>query len=115
MEFAQAQGGGTFPVSPPNVLNLPELMENAVNVNDYLIDHAGFDWQALLAGWAEILPQTFEIWLVNRFGDVFIIADDGSVHHLDVAVGTLDRLGRRKRRKRLCCIRAVRRRAWLVS
>jgi hypothetical protein len=66
--------------------------ENAVNVNDYLIDHAGFDWQALLAGWAEVLPETFAIWLVNRFGDVFIIADDGSVHRLDAAVGTLDRL-----------------------
>lgn len=63
-----------------------------MNVNDYLIHHAGFDWPELLAGWAEILPETFAIWLVNSFGDVFIIADDGSVHRLDVAVGKLDRL-----------------------
>jgi hypothetical protein len=50
-----------------------------VNINDYLIDLAGFDWQAMLAGWAEILPETFTMWLVNRFGDAFIIAEDGSV------------------------------------
>jgi hypothetical protein len=47
--------------------------EDAVNVNDYLIDQAGFDWQAMLAGWADILPETFTMWLVNRFGDAFII------------------------------------------
>ena len=45
-----------------------------MNVNDYLIDQARFDWQAMLAGWADILPETFTMWLVNRFGDVFIIA-----------------------------------------
>ena len=41
---------------------------------------------------AEILPTTFTIWLVNRFGDVFIIAQDGSVHLLDIAGGTFERL-----------------------
>jgi hypothetical protein len=46
----------------------------------------------MLAGWSEILPETFTMWLVNRFGDAFIIAEDGSVHHLDVAVGTLHRV-----------------------
>jgi hypothetical protein len=42
--------------------------------------------------WAELLPQTFTMWLVNRFGDAFIIAEDGSVHHLDITGGTLHRL-----------------------
>jgi hypothetical protein len=63
-----------------------------VNVNDYLIDQVGFDWQAMLSGWADILPETFTTWLVNRFGDVFIIAEDGSVQHLDIAGGTLHRV-----------------------
>ena len=43
----------------------------------------------MLAGWADILPEAFTMWLVNRFADVFIIAEDGSVHHLDIAGGTL--------------------------
>ncbi|MEI9976980.1 MAG: DUF1851 domain-containing protein [Ignavibacteriota bacterium] len=63
-----------------------------MNVNDYLIDQAGFDWPTLLAAWAEVLPETFAVWLVNRFGDVFIIAEDGSVQRLDVAVGAVDRV-----------------------
>jgi hypothetical protein len=67
-------------------------MGTPVNVNDYLIDQAGFDWQAMLAGWADILPETFTMWLVNRFGDVFIIAEHGSVHHLDIAGRTLHRV-----------------------
>jgi hypothetical protein len=29
----------------------------SVKANDYLIDQAGFDWQAMLAGWADILPE----------------------------------------------------------
>jgi hypothetical protein len=66
--------------------------KKTVNINDYLIDQAGFDWEAILAGWADILPQSFTLWLVNRFGDAFIIADDGSVHHLDVGAGTLNRV-----------------------
>jgi hypothetical protein len=61
------------------------------NVKDYLIDQAGFDWQAMLAGWADILAETFTMWLVNRFGEVFIIGEDSSVHHLDIAGGTLHR------------------------
>ena len=56
-------------------------------VNDYLIDQTGMDWQAMLSGWAEILPATFTIWLVNRFGDVIAIVDDGSVYLLDIGAG----------------------------
>lgn len=63
-----------------------------VNINDYLISQTGFDCQAQLARWAEILPETFTIWLVNRFANVFIIAEDGSVHCLDVVSGTLERV-----------------------
>jgi hypothetical protein len=63
-----------------------------VNVNDYLIEQARWDWQIMFAGWAEILPDTFTIWLVNRFAEVFFIAEDGSIHFLDITGGTLDRV-----------------------
>jgi hypothetical protein len=53
-------------------------------LNDYLIAQAGRDWSLLLGGWGALLPENFDLWLVNRFGDLFIVPPDGSVHFLDV-------------------------------
>lgn len=39
-----------------------------MDVNDYLISQAGKDWRTLLSGWLEILPKSFTLWMVNRFG-----------------------------------------------
>jgi hypothetical protein len=63
-----------------------------MNINDYLIPHAGKDWRSLLSGWFGLLPQNFTVWLVNRFGDLFVLLDDDSVCMLDVGVGTFKRL-----------------------
>jgi hypothetical protein len=62
------------------------------SIHDYLTDHAGFDWPRLLAGWAWLLPPEVAVWLVNRFGDLFLALPDGSVHALDVTAGTLTKL-----------------------
>src|SRR5260370_25533592 len=52
----------------------------------------------MLSGWSEILPASFTVWLVNRFGDVVAVLDDGSVHLLDIGIGTFQHLaGNRKR------------------
>jgi hypothetical protein len=58
-----------------------------VNIHDYLIDQRGKDWSALVAGWKGALPASFTLWLVNRFGDLFVVFDGGSVHMLDVGIG----------------------------
>src|SRR4029079_5170484 len=63
-----------------------------IAVHDYLIDHTGFDWPRLLAEWAWLLPPEVTVWLMNRFGDLFLILEDGSVQMLDVGGGTLTRL-----------------------
>ncbi len=63
-----------------------------MNLSDYLIDQAGKDWSELLSGWSPPLPSAFTVWLVNRFGDVFVVFEDESVHMLDVGGGTLTRL-----------------------
>ncbi|MEM1260851.1 MAG: DUF1851 domain-containing protein [Pseudomonadota bacterium] len=63
-----------------------------MDVNDYLIDQAGHDWPTLLEDWSWLLPETFTLWLVNRFGDLFIVVDDGSVHMLDCGAGSITRL-----------------------
>jgi hypothetical protein len=63
-----------------------------VNINDYLIDQRGKDWAKLLSVWSGLLPEYFTLWLVNRFGDLFVVLDDGSVHMLDVGHASLKRL-----------------------
>jgi hypothetical protein len=63
-----------------------------MNIKDYLIDQSGKDWQELLGGWADLLPSVLTIWLVNRFGDVILVMDDGSVHLLDIGGGRLERI-----------------------
>jgi hypothetical protein len=62
---------------------------DATSILDYLIDHQDFDWAALFAEWTWLVPNRFTVWLMNRFGDLFIVFDDGSVHMLDVGCGTL--------------------------
>jgi hypothetical protein len=59
-----------------------------MNLRDYLIDQEGKDWCRLLAPWADLLPASFTVWLVNRFGDVFAVCDDGTVCRLDIGSGT---------------------------
>jgi len=63
-----------------------------MNVHDYLIDQSGKDWSELLSNWSDALPSSFTVWLVNRFGDVFVAFEDGSVHMLDVGIGVIERV-----------------------
>jgi hypothetical protein len=61
-------------------------------LTDYLIDHASFDWKSLLHQWSWLLPPRFTVWLMNRFGDLFIVLEDETVHMLDVGAGTLQKI-----------------------
>ena len=63
-----------------------------MNINDYLIDQRGKDWPQLLSGWGRDIPESFTLWLVNRFGDAFLVVDDGSVHMLDAGGGQVSRI-----------------------
>ena len=38
------------------------------------------------------MPPSFTVWLVNRFGDIFFVSDDGGVHLLDVGRCVVERL-----------------------
>jgi hypothetical protein len=64
----------------------------AVSLSDYLLDQSGIDWSRALAPWSWLLPSEFTLWLVNRFADLFLVLPDGTVHMLDVGVGTLSKL-----------------------
>jgi hypothetical protein len=61
-------------------------------LTDYLIEQQGKDWAELLSEWAPPLPRSFTVWMVNLFGDVIAVFEDGSVHLLDMGCGTLERL-----------------------
>jgi hypothetical protein len=64
-----------------------------MNIRDYLLEQTDKDWSALLSDWAALLPANeFTVWLVNRFGDVVMVLNDGTVHMLDVGAGKLERL-----------------------
>jgi len=63
-----------------------------MSLADYLIDHSGFDWARLLTGWEWLLPPEFTVWLMNKYGDLFLIQPDGSVHMLDIGAGSLTNL-----------------------
>ncbi|MDQ3816439.1 MAG: DUF1851 domain-containing protein [Acidobacteriota bacterium] len=64
-----------------------------MRVEDYVIDHQDFDWPVILADWAWLLPRDeFTIWLMNRYGDLFLVFEDDTVHMLDVGGGSLEKL-----------------------
>jgi len=63
-----------------------------MDINDSLIDQSGKDWAAFLRGWGSVLPASFTLWIVNRFGDLFIVLDNGSVHMLDMGNSQLSRV-----------------------
>ena len=60
-----------------------------MTVHDYLLDPDKPDWPTILAAWRPLLPYEFSIWLMNRFGDLFVVAADHSVSWVEVAAGTL--------------------------
>lgn len=63
-----------------------------MNIDDYLLDHSDVDWGSVLEPWDWLLPSEFTVWLVNRFGDLFVVLEDDSVHMLDVGGGTFEQV-----------------------
>jgi hypothetical protein len=64
-----------------------------MQIEQYLIDHQAFDWPVLLADWSWLLPDDeFTVWLMNRYGDLFIVLEDETVHMLDVGNGSFEQV-----------------------
>lgn len=61
-------------------------------VADYTIDHQSINWPTILADWAWLLPEELTVWLMNRYGDLFFIFNDGSIHMLDIGAGEIEKL-----------------------
>src|SRR6266498_2812669 len=69
-----------------------------LKLTDYTLGTEGTDWGDLLAGWAWLVPREFTVWLANRFGDLFILCADGSVHRMDVGRGSLEKVAENRDR-----------------
>ena len=69
-----------------------KALKVGIAIANYLIDQSGIDWNKALTSWGWLLPPKFDLWLVNRFGDLFIVPPDGAVYMLDVGGGTLTKL-----------------------
>ena len=61
-----------------------------MNLDDYLLNLRGRDWAQLLSTWGWLLTRPFIVRLGNRFGDLFLEFEDGTVHVLDVGSGVLE-------------------------
>jgi hypothetical protein len=64
------------------------------DVENYLLNIEEIDWSAALSTWGWLLPDELSIWMVNRFGDLFLIADDASILHLDMGSGSISQLAK---------------------
>lgn len=64
----------------------------SINIHDYIIEHNDIDWATILRDWAWLLPRRLTVWIMNRFGDLFLVFEDGSVQMLDVGGGTLEKV-----------------------
>jgi hypothetical protein len=68
-----------------------------MQVENYLIDHQTFEWSVILAEWSWLLPQDeFTIWLMNCYGDLILVFEDGTVNMLDIGNGSLEKISETK-------------------
>lgn len=61
-------------------------------LSDYLLGSDACDWGEAFAEWGWLLPPSLKVWFANRFGDPFVVMEDGSIHLLRVDDGELLRL-----------------------
>jgi hypothetical protein len=60
-----------------------------MNLEAYLIDHSRFVWRDLLDDWTWLVPSTASVWMMNRFAELVLILEDGSVSYLETSAGAL--------------------------
>ncbi|QMU61672.1 MAG: DUF1851 domain-containing protein [Gammaproteobacteria bacterium] len=65
-------------------------------LDKYILDQSQFDWSTILKTWHWLLPTEFTVWFMNRFGDLFIVTDNGSVCHLHMDDGVYNEVAANK-------------------
>ncbi len=65
-------------------------------LDNYILDQSRFDWPAILKSWSWLIPAEFTVWIVNRFGDLFIELENGQVCQLRMDDGGFEILAESK-------------------
>jgi len=65
-----------------------------MNIHDYLIQQPGLDWKLLLREWTPPLPETYNLWLVNKLAEVIVVTGSNSVQWLDFQAGSVTEVAR---------------------
>lgn len=68
------------------------MLDERMDLNDYMIDQGELDWSNLLSEWTWLLPSTFTPWIVNRLGDIIIANEDDTISFFDVGCGRFQRV-----------------------
>jgi len=63
-----------------------------MQVSDYIIGHEGTDWGTALLSWSWLIPHDFTLWIVNRFSDLYVVLNDGSIYQLLIGEGTFTKV-----------------------
>ena len=63
-----------------------------MDIKNYIIDQSKIEWSEILRDWLWLIPNRLTVWIMNRFGDLFVVLEDGTVHMLDVGGGTLSKI-----------------------
>jgi hypothetical protein len=65
-----------------------------MKLSDITISHEGIDWQKCLQHWAWILKRMpeFSIWLVTKFGEIFVVSDDEEIWFLSTSNASYEKI-----------------------
>lgn len=63
-----------------------------MNLAGYLIDHSSLALPELLNDWRWLVPAPASVWLMNRFAELMLVSEDGSVSYLETGAGVIRKI-----------------------
>ena len=69
-----------------------------MKLEDISITEGGIDWQRCLQPWAWLLKEKpeFNIWIVTKFGEIFVTDDSGSIWFISTSNGSYEKIAESK-------------------
>ena len=78
-------------------------------------DTDGISVEGLLREWRWLASKEFSLLAVNAFGDLFLKADDGTVHRLDVTRGRISKIAGSESEFRGAATDLVKKKEWFLT
>lgn len=65
-----------------------------MNLRDISVSHEGIAWQKCLNHWSWLLKKNpeFKIWLVTKFGEIFVVTDDDEVWFVSTSGASFEKV-----------------------